>query len=138
MSISQYVIDQVISKQIINVKGLLFNVYQNYIHLCNLMLKKMSVEAFQNVWVKQLENVIALKMIQGFPKGEELTSLIANNATIQQTLHCIWISLRSGPSPFRISPLLNCVGNIINQIDKCSPKQARNFLSKAQQALVQY
>jgi len=119
-----------------NIKTLLFNVHQNYIHLCNLMLKKIPGEAFQNVWVKQLKSVIAIKMAHEFSKGEELISLITNNSIIQQILHSMWITLRSEPLPFKISPLMNCVGNILNQIDKCSPKQARNFLRKAQQALV--
>ena len=99
-------------------------------------------------------------------KGEEVIALMRNNESIVQLLKYICCaartiikgcaneekaefdqkkiittasSARNGEGKRKwdtISPLLNCIGNIIKQIDKCSIRQARDFLAKALEASV--
>lgn len=139
IALAQHVVDNEVDTQLENTRSLLFHVHQSYVQLCSLMLRKVVGDALQNVWVQQLQRVVALKLARSPSKGEELISLITNNGTMQQTLRLMWLSLRSGSGlcGTSVSPLLNCVGNVLNQVDKCSPAQARYFLLKAQQALVQ-
>jgi len=129
---------QISSSTYISLKNLIFYVHQNYLHLCTLLCQKLPAEASQNIWYKRLETILSTKIGHGFIKGEELVSLLANNTAILQIIRNILISSKGGPHPKKSAsnPFLNCVGNILNQMDKCSILQAREFLTKALKASV--
>ncbi len=128
------------SPHIATLKNLVFYLHQNYLHLCTLLCQKLPPEAVHNIWLKQLEMILSTKMAHGYARGEELVCLLTNNTTLLQILRHLWNSAKSiGAKKERvISPLLNCVGNIMSQLDKCSIKQARDFLTKAAKASVRY
>ncbi len=59
-----------------------------------------------------------------------------HNESMEQLIRHICGTARADKSRNAVVPLLNCVGNILKQIDKCSIRQARDFLEKALEATV--
>lgn len=64
-----------------------------------------------------------------------------NNESVQQLIKHVCGAVRTGlrqktAESDVISPLLNCVSNVLKQMDKCSIPQARAFLAKALEATV--
>jgi len=98
-----------------------------------------------------LQATILNKRAKKIKKGEEIITLTKNNEGIIELICKICRNIRSmakesvqvciqqqhgnslllGPNPKIKIILLNCIGNIIKRIQKCSIEQAREFLTKA-------
>lgn len=125
---------------LIPLKNLSFFVHQNCLILCDLLLRRLPAESSGNIWTKQLRSLVATKRVSGVSEGT--TGMGQNSRTIQQLIRHICGCVRAGarkdagelpPSQSRdvVSPMLNCVGNLMVQLDRCSISQAREFLAKA-------
>lgn len=81
-----------------------------------------------------MQTIIKAKKSEKHLKGTFLANLGGNNDTIEYLMESIVKAIQQ--VKVNAMPLINCIGNIIAQIDKCSLGQSRAVLTKAIESTV--